>query len=264
MKKLVVSLFLITVGVYNIFSQTINDTLSINTNYQYLLVRYNENTIKLTNVITIVNHQHVLMNGFQNLEKFENGESYYIKGKNYISKYHKIAKIDTVNTVLWFDGKLPENKQDSVLFYKKIMYSFVLYKNNEKRLNEDNVVKVRLLVPEENIYAQGKWHLIKASFSVDSAVCITKLSDIIDSTGRKVIKTHAKKISQRKQMGLLKELNRLSKYKGYECLKDNYYPMLLEYYDGNIEHTYIISNRCKIDNDLKHLYENVISKLWNL
>ncbi|MDZ4204654.1 MAG: hypothetical protein U1C46_07525 [Bacteroidales bacterium] len=263
--KILLIILICIIAYVNVSVGQVIDTLPVyKTRYQHLIVNYNNQFLKYTEMITVLWNDHALISGFKDFDKHDEDHTYFINGKNHKRTYYFSPNVDTVNTIRWFDGKLPQNNYDSIFFDKKIRYSFVLYRNHEKRLNEDNVVKVRMLVPEDNKSAQGKWRLVKASFYVDSAVCITKLSDITDSTGREVIRTKEKKIIPRKQKSLLKELNKLGKYEGCECFQDNFYPILLEYYDGNIEQTYIISNRCKIDKNLKRLYEKVIIKVWNL
>jgi len=224
---------------------------------------YNDSLLKLTNVIYLTEGYNVWTNGFQNIDKHVEYDWVFYKGENYKLKYYIIPKIDTINSTKWFYAQQPTNGIDSSVLMKKIEYSFILFNLKERRLNEDTIKKVRILLPSDNISAQGEWTVVKLLLYQDSTTCLKKAYTISDTSRSNIVKTHSKKISRNKQKSLIKELKILEGYKGYECFQDNYYPILLEYYDGSIERTFIISNRCKEDKKLIHTYENVIRYIWN-
>jgi hypothetical protein len=223
-------------------------------------MQYNENVIKLTEIPKIIDDKFSLEIDFLDKEKNDEDSSYYfINGRVYKVLYHKNNDTDTINTTLWFNGKLPTDSQDSALFHIKVMYSYLLYKSNEKRLNEDDIVKVRYLFPIDN-NVEGDWFLSKVLFLNDSSTYTKK---VIDSNGKTYEKTYKiKKIKQKNLEKLLNELSEIRKYTGWECVYTGSYPSLLEYYDGKSEHTFLISKKCKIDKDLEKLYKNIITKLW--
>ncbi len=230
------------------------------------MVNYNDSLLPYTEVISIFYGYPILINGIQNFNESDLGNlsHCWIKGKSYRIKYVKLQRVDTVNTIRWFDGKLPFTRIDSSILKKKIGYSLMLFIFNEKRLNENNVKKIRLLFPEDNISAQGKWRMIKVLLYNDSIVINKKVSDVFDTVGYRIIANYSNRIRETKRKSLLKELSSLEEFEGCECFQDNYYPMLLEYFDGCKERTYIISNRCKNNDNLERKYAKVINKVCNL
>jgi hypothetical protein len=179
-------------------------------------------------------------------------------------QYFKEPYIDTVNTIRWLINELPSAQCDSNLLWRKIKYAHILYKFGEIRLNSDTIKTIRLLFPEDIFEGHGKWWLCKILFLKDSTVSISKTSDIADTVGRMTLDSKSKKLKPKESESLFYDLKILEKYQGYECFRGDYFPYLLEYYDGKQEHCYILSGSCKEDKELWKQYGKLINKVINL
>jgi hypothetical protein len=232
--------------------------------YQYLIVNFNGHLLNYTSQVSDFNYFEWITSGFHDYKNQDSIGVFFGNGNRCKLQFIKVPEIDTINTVRWPDGNLPKSSQDSAIFKKKVWYSYMLFKFNENRLYKDSIRVIRLLLPADNISAQGKWYLFKVMFYKDSTIITAKLSDKADTNDRKIIKSVTKRISHKNRNSLLKEIDYLENFSGYECFQSNYYPWLLEYYDGKSEHCYIISNKCKGEKELKKRYGKIIMKTINL
>lgn len=261
MKHILISILLLFVQLNLLMGQSYDSLPIFKTKYQHLVVNYNDQFLKYTDVISIFDGANILKHGLMLPAEHEDDGVYFINGVNYKHQFYEISQIDTINTVRWLNGNLPQNHNDSSSFEKKIKYSYILYKFNETRLNQDTLKKVRLVLPEDQYNGQGKWTMYEIIFYKDSTVLNLKQSDVIDTIGRRTINSVSKKLKIKNSISIFNDLKEISKSKGYECFQNDYYPWLLEYYDGTLEHSFIFSNRCKEDMIVKNQYEKIIRKL---
>jgi hypothetical protein len=239
-----------------------SDTLPIyKTKYQYIVFKINDKYLNYTDMISIFGNYNLLLKGFSIIRKDSDSMDFFYNGKNYKHQYYQIPIIDTIDNVKWVVDSNMYTMDDSTCFDKKIEYSFLLNKFNEKRLNEDSIRKMRLLFPEDMYVAQKKWRLYKILFYQDSAVLIKKISDIIDTTGRGVTESKVKILNNNEKAVLLSTFDDLLKFDGLECTTNKLYPWLLEYYDGNSEHYYFYSRNSHAARKTKKQCDILIHKI---
>lgn len=225
---------------------------------QHLYIEYNGELLKFTSSTSM--DFWYLKPGF---EKCPDTKYIYSlsEGLCYAVKCHLIPNIDTINTIKWLNETLPLNPTDSSILIKKMVYNYIMNKFEEQRLNNDSIKKLRFLFPLEFYNAQKDIMLIKAIFYKDSTVIVKK---IIRDMLNPVVETYTLFANERKIQSIKNEINSIAHLSGYEYFNHDYYSPLLEYFDGNIEHTYISCKRCLPDKKIYKPYEKIISILWDL
>ncbi|NOU46949.1 MAG: hypothetical protein HOO86_07805 [Bacteroidales bacterium] len=261
MKQIVITVF----GLFYLASLSLaqnQDTLpKLKSNYQHLVINYNDQFINCTDISFYIFRTNVLFLGFHDLEPDEDKGVWFIDGKNYRKQYCKVQKIDTINTIRWVHGGLPKTSVDTLIFGMKMKYAFVLHKLNEKRIQEDSVKAIRLLLPLDKQSDYGIWNMVKVLFYKDSTVCETKFLHSVEFEGLKLAESKSTILSTKLSKKLLDDLNILGKYESLEKLNKEYYYWLLEYYDGKQAHLYIFSKDAKADRKLERIHGRIIRKL---
>lgn len=222
--------------------------------YRHVLINYGNGWQPHTEVTSEFAPYKNLRTGFHYCSDFQKDVMYWTGGACH-RKCVELTGVDTVNSLYW-----PYGTNDSLHEYRKNLYSFMLDKFGEERLNIDTVKKIRLLLPSYYLNTDS-WDVIKVLSYDDSAVLIRKR---MDYPYYDRIETVTGKISLRKRQKLIKEIELLNRAGVYECVSDNHYYPLIEYFDGYSERTFIFPKKCLSDKEIYKRYEKVIVLLWNL
>ncbi len=182
-------------------------------------------------------------------------------GRFYVYKCKLIPEIKTINTINWLVGTEPISSSDSSVLTAKMKYNFVMDKFGEGRLNDDTVKKIRLLYPGSHFNIETDLILIKTIFYQDSIIMERK---IIRDIKKPVVETIRLFPKEKKVTRIERLIKHLSNSPCNECFHPDLYPPLLEYYDGDLEHTYISSKKCLPDKENYKHYEKIIMLLLNL
>ncbi len=236
------------------------------TYYRHVLISYENQLIPYTDIISEFSFDNGYMRGFHNC--INDSIGIFINNTFYKNHCSVLSGVDTINTINWNSEKLPL-QIDSTLFFKKMMYSWLIYKLDERQLNEDTVKKLRLLMPA-NFLSKGSWILTKVNFYNDSANILTKT--IPYSSGPQLItigdelngihyNSKRGKLNNRRAKKLNNEINLLCQLGVNECIKDDYYPPLLQYFDGEKEHNFLIPIGCKSEKRFLKLFSDLFKYL---
>ncbi len=240
--------------------------LFYHTYYRHVLINYENQLIPYTDIISEFSFDNGYKRGFHSCNKDSTG--IFINNNFYKNYCSVLSGVDTINTINWNSEKLP-HQIDSTLFYKKMMYSWLIYKLDEKQLNEDTLKKMRLLIPTSG-WTNESWKLTKVIFCKDSANIITKtishtsgprLITLSDSLNGIQYKIRSGRLNHRRTKKLNDDINLLCEFEVCECIKDEYYPPLLQYFDGKKEHNYLIPIGCKSEKRFLKLFSDLFKYL---
>lgn len=234
--------------------------------YQHYVINYNGKWVKLTEIPPVFNTSLNLIYGLISPAAEYDSMVDFFEGKTYKRYFVASKTIDTINNISWLNGDLPQNTQDSALFRKKILYSYILYKFNETRLDEDTVRKLVMLMPDNWIEGGTKCSLRKVLFYPGSVIVNRKVINLSEVKERKIIydKTKIYKNKKNKIRLINKNISKLKEYNGYECFRKNTVPIIIFYFDGKKERTFIVSRRCFKEQKSNRMFNMLASRIWSL
>jgi len=286
-QKVIILLSVFFIFFLNCGAQSFQKDSIVNLKYSHHIFKFNEKELKITSYSNGVIAYGFCVNDsmrMQMIDPYEKKEPYWLT-----IKYDLEPKVDTINTVLWFNSELPVSFIDSALFYKKMEYALALYSCNEKLLSIGNVPKFRMLTCVDRNYAEMIWNVESVYFYPDSAIINEKKMQLLSdnqlrTTSQSMAMKLNRKLKEKKRLNLLSQLQKIVQYKGYEYdysdffdykfnkkymnhinySEDSYinnsYMVLIEYFDGKSTHTFIMPPAYSLKNkELVQIYTNILN-----
>lgn len=184
-------------------------------------------------------------------------------GDSWKWKFERSENIDTIHNILWEHCGVCVDNQDTNIFYKKLLYSYILNKFGGEVISKHGTPMFRLLYNKDYFSADKEWILYSGDLSSGKFIHAVGESD--DKLGFVIISKKETKNTERQKMKLLKLLNKFKEYENIEIVIPNNakfrYPFLLEYFDGKNYHLFFSNDNRKVKRHMNYLFGRVFTKI---